>query len=94
MQVTVIFCEILSFDDALMMFYFGMFLPMKVISCTWAGVGSAWLICKVHQGSTVAVFGLGTIGLAVSVLNIIYTFQTRVLKYKVEKNDIILTAVV
>jgi alcohol dehydrogenase len=30
------------------------------------GVGSAWNICKVHHGSTVAVFGLGTIGLAVS----------------------------
>ncbi|XP_024359176.1 alcohol dehydrogenase class-3 isoform X2 [Physcomitrium patens] len=29
------------------------------------GVGSVWNICKVHPGSTVAVFGLGTIGLAV-----------------------------
>jgi Zn-dependent alcohol dehydrogenase len=29
------------------------------------GVGSAWKIAKVHKSSTVAVFGLGTIGLAV-----------------------------
>ncbi|CAM6007068.1 unnamed protein product [Sphagnum balticum] len=29
------------------------------------GVGSAWKIAKVHPNSTVAVFGLGTIGLAV-----------------------------
>ncbi len=29
------------------------------------GVGSAWNIAKVHKSSTVAVFGLGTIGLAV-----------------------------
>ncbi len=30
------------------------------------GVGSVWNIAKVHKSSTVAVFGLGTIGLAVS----------------------------
>lgn len=35
------------------------------------GVGSAWKIAKVAPRSTVAVFGLGTIGLAVSA---IYTF--------------------
>lgn len=31
-----------------------------------AGIGSAWNIAKVTPGSSVAVFGLGTIGLAVS----------------------------
>jgi Zn-dependent alcohol dehydrogenase len=30
-----------------------------------AGVGAAWKVAAVEAGSTVAVFGLGTVGLAV-----------------------------
>ncbi len=37
----------------------------------FSGIGSAWKIAKVTPGSTVAVFGLGTIGLAVSVPGIL-----------------------
>lgn len=31
-----------------------------------AGVGAAWKVADVQEGSTVAVFGLGAVGLAVS----------------------------
>lgn len=31
-----------------------------------AGVGAAWNTANVHSGSSVAVFGLGAVGLAVS----------------------------
>jgi len=34
------------------------------INCV--GVGAAWNTANVHSGSTVAVFGLGAVGLAVS----------------------------
>jgi S-(hydroxymethyl)glutathione dehydrogenase/alcohol dehydrogenase len=37
----------------------------KWIFACGSGIGSAWKIAKVTPGSTVAVFGLGTIGLAV-----------------------------
>lgn len=36
-----------------------------------AGFGAAWKVANVDPGSTVAVFGLGTLGLAV-----IYSFNT------------------
>jgi hypothetical protein len=39
---------------------------METLTVILTGVGSAWKIAKVHPKSTVAVFGLGTIGLAVS----------------------------
>lgn len=39
---------------------------METLNVILTGVGSAWKIAKVHPNSTVAVFGLGTIGLAVS----------------------------
>ena len=29
------------------------------------GVGAAWKLAQVEEGSTVAIFGLGTVGLAV-----------------------------
>lgn len=32
-----------------------------------AGIGAAWNVAKVTPGSTVAIFGLGTVGLAVSI---------------------------
>jgi hypothetical protein len=41
-----------------------------------SGIGSAWKIAKVTPGSTVAVFGLGTIGLAVCILAYIISFQS------------------
>lgn len=41
---------------------------MSINSQYATGVGSAWKIAKVHPKSTVAVFGLGTIGLAVSII--------------------------
>ena len=34
-----------------------------------AGVGAAWKVAAVEAGSTVAVFGLGTVGLAVMTPN-------------------------
>jgi threonine dehydrogenase-like Zn-dependent dehydrogenase len=45
--------------------------PGKFSNCFWltftcTGIGSAWRIGKVSPGSSVAVFGLGTVGLAVS----------------------------
>lgn len=30
-----------------------------------AGVGAAWKVAEVEEGSTVAIFGLGSVGLAV-----------------------------
>jgi Zn-dependent alcohol dehydrogenase len=33
---------------------------------TDAGVGAAWKVAKVEPGSSVAIFGLGSVGLAVS----------------------------
>lgn len=38
----------------------------KLFRLSVAGIGSAWNIAQITPGSTVAVFGLGTIGLAVS----------------------------
>ncbi len=43
-----------------------------------AGVGAAWKVAKVEEGSTVAIFGLGAVGLAVrnsneSMINITHT---------------------
>lgn len=32
---------------------------------SFAGVGAAWKVAEVEQGSTVAIFGLGAVGLAV-----------------------------
>lgn len=32
---------------------------------SFAGVGAAWKVADVEQGSTVAIFGLGAVGLAV-----------------------------
>jgi Zn-dependent alcohol dehydrogenase len=34
---------------------------------TPSGVGAAWNIANVSMGSTVAIFGLGAVGLAVSI---------------------------
>lgn len=31
-----------------------------------AGIGAAWKVANVEEGSTVAIFGLGAVGLAVS----------------------------
>lgn len=33
-----------------------------------AGIGAAWKVAGVSPGSTVAIFGLGSVGLAVSIL--------------------------
>jgi len=34
--------------------------------CILAGVGAAWKVADVEKGATVAIFGLGAVGLAVS----------------------------
>jgi Zn-dependent alcohol dehydrogenase len=34
----------------------------------WTGLGAVWNTAKVEKGSNVAIFGLGTVGLAVGVL--------------------------
>jgi hypothetical protein len=48
------------------------------------GIGSAWKIAKVTPGSTVAVFGLGTIGLAVCILAYINSCQsTRIFAFTI-----------
>lgn len=33
-----------------------------------SGIGAAWKTADIEEGSTVAVFGLGAVGLAVSIL--------------------------
>ena len=38
---------------------------MSVFDCYSTGLGAAWKTCDVQEGSTVAVFGLGAVGLAV-----------------------------
>jgi hypothetical protein len=49
-----------------------------------SGIGSAWKIAKVTPGSTVAVFGLGTIGLAVRILAYIISCQsTRIFAFTI-----------
>lgn len=48
----------------------------KWIFACGSGIGSAWKIAKVTPGSTVAVFGLGTIGLAVCILSYIINCQS------------------
>lgn len=35
-----------------------------------AGVGAAWKVANVEKGSTVAIFGLGAVGLAVSLVEL------------------------
>ena len=37
--------------------------------CLRAGVGAAWNTADVEEGSTVAVFGLGAVGLSVIIIN-------------------------
>lgn len=37
------------------------------------GVGAAWRTANVEKGSTVAIFGLGTIGLAVRIYPLLFT---------------------
>jgi Zn-dependent alcohol dehydrogenase len=34
--------------------------------CILAGIGAAWKVADVEKGTTVAIFGLGAVGLAVS----------------------------
>lgn len=43
------------------------------------GVGAAWNTANVHDGSTIAVFGLGAVGLAVSCDIILYTTNMYIL---------------
>lgn len=38
-----------------------------IYSLCWIGLGAVWNTAKVEPGAIVAIFGLGTIGLAVSV---------------------------
>jgi hypothetical protein len=56
----------------------------KWIFACGSGIGSAWKIAKVTPGSTVAVFGLGTIGLAVCILTYIISCQsTRIFAFTI-----------
>jgi hypothetical protein len=56
----------------------------KWIFACGSGIGSAWKIAKVTPGSTVAVFGLGTIGLAVCILAYIISCQsTRIFAFTI-----------
>ena len=43
--------------------------------CDNAGVGAAWKTANVEPGSTVAIFGLGSIGLAVKQQTLIISFS-------------------
>uniref|UniRef100_A0A803LUR4 Alcohol dehydrogenase n=1 Tax=Chenopodium quinoa TaxID=63459 RepID=A0A803LUR4_CHEQI len=38
----------------------------KLLLCEGAGIGAVWKVARVEEGSTVAIFGLGTVGLAVA----------------------------
>lgn len=35
--------------------------------CIILGLGAAWNVADVHKGSSVVIFGLGTVGLSVSI---------------------------
>lgn len=38
---------------------------MLIEQVVGAGIGAAWKVAQVEEGSTVAIFGLGAVGLAV-----------------------------
>lgn len=55
--------------------------PCSISFCP-VGLGAVWNTAKVEPGSTVAVFGLGTVGLAVSVqLDFLVLFSSCLLFY-------------
>lgn len=39
---------------------------LNLTNKVWLGLGAAWKVADVSKGSTVAIFGLGTVGLSVS----------------------------
>ena len=42
----------------------------------YVGVGAAWKVAQVEEGSTVAIFGLGSVGLAVCYFNGFYVISS------------------
>lgn len=44
---------------------------------TYSGVGAAWKVAAVEPGSTVAIFGLGAVGLAVK-FEFIFNINNRI----------------
>lgn len=47
------------------------------VKCLCSGLGAVWNTAKVESGSIVAVFGLGTVGLAVSRFYLVLLFSVQ-----------------
>lgn len=61
------------------------YIQIVVMSVNLAGVGAAWNVANVQPGSSVAIFGLGAVGLAVSrfadPIKFIFYYEYRVGSY-------------
>lgn len=53
----------------------------------YLGLGAVWNTAKVEPGSIVAVFGLGTVGLAVSVVKFSDYFEKKIVSFAKAKHS-------
>lgn len=58
---------------------------MQILPEINVGIGAAWNTANVHAGSSVAVFGLGAVGLAVSFLIFFFDFNLTLSLFNVLK---------